>query len=140
MSFPPNTIALNPNTISNIIAQINALEGAVCAELQAIITSVYTWVQQKLNSLGTAAGEIYIIYELLQIPTDLASVLTWIGKIINWLTSLVKPYVTFIEQEAALVIQIAQLAEAIANAATRIGSCTPTIPTLSFPSIPAPPS
>lgn len=133
------TAPLNTTVIDNLIAEINAVD--VCSDLQALVTKAMASLQADLDGISDQLNVLKPIQDLLTVPTDLPSVLTWAQKVINnIITPMYKPYITSIHQLTTLISKIAELTAAIENAGGRIVSCAVSLPALAIPSVPAIPA
>lgn len=126
---PQGSILTDTAYIDNVIAQLNHIN--LCADLQALITKAMASIQAHIAAVEMQIANLLPLKALLDIPTDLASALSWIEKLI---AAQIQPgynaYLNYVEQLAQLVVKIAQLTEAATAAAARIVSCAITVPVL----------
>jgi phage-related protein len=112
-----------------LTARINAID--VCSELQEVVDEAMASIQAEKNAIEAQITALLPILNLLTLPTDLPSVLTWISNLVNHLIGpIVVPYETYLAQVTTLISEVSALATAIENAANRIKSCSITIPPL----------
>lgn len=102
-----------------------------CAQLQACVdramaqfVAQYAGINSQITALAPIAG-------LLTNPTNLSEVITWIT---NFSSIVLGPqyaaYLKYVTELAELIAAVATFTTEINNAASRIGSCTITIPPL----------
>ncbi len=126
---PQGSSLVDTQWFDNAIAQ--AVRINVCAELQAFANEVMASIQANVSAVEGQIENLLPLKALLDLPTDLPSVLTWIEKLV---AAQIQPgynaYLNYVEQLAQLVAKIGQLTAAIAAAAARIGSCAAAAPAL----------
>jgi hypothetical protein len=125
---PQGTGVTNPAYFAALTAQINAIQGTdACDRVQALVNQAFASLQAQVTAVK------HLIDALLPqttVPTDLGSVIAWIK---SFQAPILKAYNDAIAQLAAVEAAIAALATAIASAASRLLSCTITIPTIHVP-------
>jgi hypothetical protein len=129
MGYPQGSANLNPHYFDDLIDQINRI--SLCAELQEVVNTVMADLQAEKNAIEAQIEALLPIAELLSLPTDLGSVISWIGNLVNSVIKpIYQPYLTYAEQLIAFATQIARLISAIEAAAARLESCSITIPVI----------
>ena len=117
---PQGTALVNTQFFADLTAQVNAIE--ICADLQAVVTAAMASIQAQVTAIQQ---QIVALLPLTTIPHDLPSVITWISNLAG-------PYViahdNYIAQLAQVLAAIGSLVTAIENAASRMTSCSITIP------------
>lgn len=121
---PQGTAPVNADYFDKLTTQINSID--LCADLQALVNGVMASLQAEISAIEE---EIAAILPLLTIPTDLGSVITWIT---NFIAPMQAAYTKFVAQLAAMLAKITALTDAIASAASRITSCSITIPPITL--------
>jgi hypothetical protein len=121
---PQGTGVVNANYITNLTAEINAIQGfGACAEIQTIVNAAAASIQAELAGIRK---EIAALLPILTIPAANP------GAIVAWITAFVAPqlkaYNTYATQLTTLLAEVGALESAIANAASRLTSCSITIP------------
>ena len=126
---PQGSTLVDTQYFANLTARINGIN--VCSELQTVVDEAYASIQAQISAIENQVALLLPIAALLEIPTDLASALSWIEKMVNGLIKpLYVPYATYVAQLAQLIEVTAALAVAIENAAARLKNCSITVPPL----------
>lgn len=117
--------------IDNLIARVNKTD--LCADLQAVANEAMASLQAHVAATEAQIKALLPFQALLQLPTDLPSLLTWVQKLVAaQIAPQVVSYTTHTAQLAALITKIGQLAAAVETAASRIGNCSASAPTLTL--------
>jgi hypothetical protein len=120
---PQGTAPVNSSYIGNLTDRINGIQGTgACAELQDCVNKAAASINAQLAGIR---AEIAHLESLIVMPTSLGGVIAWIT---NFSAPLVTAYNTYTTQLATLLSEIAALETAIGNAASRLTSCSITIP------------
>jgi hypothetical protein len=127
MAQPQGSSLIDTAYFDSLTAQINAIN--VCSELQAVVNEAFSTLQNEKNAIEAQIEALLPALALLELPTDLGSVISWIGNLVTGLINpIVLPYTNYAAQLIAQAEAIANLVTAIENAASRIESCSITVP------------
>lgn len=113
-----------------LTARVNAID--TCAELQDAVNKAFASMQGQVTGIEDQLAVLAPMIGLLTLnPTDLPGVITFLDTFVTKvLTPYLAPYTTYVAQKAAILVQIADLGTAIASAASRIDSCTISVPAI----------
>jgi prefoldin subunit 5 len=89
-----------------------------------VVNEVFASLQAEVNAIE---AQIEALLPIITIPTDLPSVIRWIT---NFIDPQLAAYANYARQVAELITKISELTTAIENAASRITSCSITVPTI----------
>ena len=127
MAAPQGASLIDTAYFNSLTAQINAIN--VCSELQAVVNEAFSTLQNEKNAIEAQIEALLPALALLELPTDLGSVISWIGNLVtSVINPLVLPYTNYATQLVQQAEAVANLITAIENAAARIKSCSITIP------------
>ena len=135
---PQGSSLIDTSTIDNLIARVQATN--ICADLQALATRAMASLQAHITAIEQQIALLAPIEALLEIPTDLGSVLSWIEKLV---TAQIRPQfqaqLNYVAGRAQLGAKVGERAAAATAAAARIGNCAAQAPALVVAAAPAAP-
>ena len=126
--LPQGTSLINTDQFVNTLNAVNSCKE--CAQLQALVDDAFASINAiKLNITAELAKLMPVISLTISPSANPGAIVTWINTFISTtLTPLIKPTITYVAQLTATVAEIAKLTAAIEAAASRLTSCTITIP------------
>jgi hypothetical protein len=128
---PQGASILDNDYLASLTAEINSMNA--CSELQEVVNAAFASIQAQVSAIENQIIQLQLIQELLSLPTDLASVISWITKFVTCLIDpILIPLATYIAQLEQTITALAALTLAIENAAARIEHCSITVPTISI--------
>ena len=120
---------VNTEYFDSLTKQIDSID--LCADLNVVVAGVFKELEAQVAAIEAQILAYGPMLALLTAPTNPVAAITWISDFINnHLTLQLKPAITYVAQLAEILASIAALTTAIEDAATRIGSCSVTIPTI----------
>jgi hypothetical protein len=127
---PQGTAPINAEFFTELTARINAID--TCSELQSVVDEAMASINAQLVGINAQIAALSPILSLLTAPgASLGGIVTWITSFItNVLTPYYKPYLTSLTQLTEIAAQYASMVTAIEAAASRLTSCSITIPPL----------
>lgn len=131
----PQGEIFNTAHIDALVDRINAAQQ--CDQLQDMVDDVMGTIQAQLDAIGEQLQALQPLLDLLKLPTTLQEIIAWIKK---FATAMVAPYVAayykLVAQLAAVIAAIAKLEAAIQKAASRLTTCSISVPPLTKPPLP----
>jgi hypothetical protein len=128
---------LNVQYLQSLEDHINAVQ--TCEDLQKAVDTVMNALGDQLQALTDELEIVGAIQELLEIPNNLAKVITWIQKYIELVLSpMYQPYLKCAAQITQLIAKIQQLQATIIDKMNSITNCSVNIPAINLPEVSLP--